>query len=186
MEVVVSHTAKDHQNAVRHLTKRMLSGGPGRFLLGVLNALPAFFLAMGAMLLAQFLERYPGRYRDFIEYALGSVILAFVCAIAARHAYQALCTRRLSRPGGYGLSPQRFSIEEDGLEVSTRNSRSRFGWSDMEGVEATQDYLYAYLDRGMAVFIARRGFVDEASFEAFRAALEARVAAAKHSAAATS
>jgi hypothetical protein len=86
----------------------------------------------------------------------------------------------MSRPDGYGSAPQRFTIEDDALVHSMRNSRSRFAWTDIEAVECTKEYVFAFLDRGLALYIARRGFPDDASFDGFCAGLNARVAASRN------
>ena len=183
MEVVVSHTPRDYYAAVRHITRRMFAGSPTRYLVGTFGALYGFFLAISVMLLAQFLERYPGPDRAYVIYALGGVILAFVSGVLGKYAYQALAARVMSRPNGYGSAPQRFAIEDDALVHSMRNSHSRFAWTDIEAVQATKEYVFAFLDRGIALYIARRGFPDDATFDEFCAGLNARVAASRNPAA---
>jgi len=179
MEVIATHTAKDYYAAVRHITRRMLAKSPTRYILSIVGGLYGFFLAISVMLLAQFLGLYSGPHRDFVTYALGGVILAFVCGISTKYIHQALAARLLYRPNGYSAGPQRFSIEQDALVHRTSNSSARYAWSDIEEIDATNDHIFAFLDLGLALYIAKRAFPDQESSNAFLRELNAKVAASK-------
>jgi hypothetical protein len=177
MEVVATHTANDYYAATRHITRRMFARSPSRYIASLLGGLYGFLLAVSAVLLAQFLERYAGPNRDVLSFALAAVIIAFVIGVVFNYVYRALATRVLFRPSGYGTSPQRFKIEDDALVHSTRKSISRTAWSDIEAIEKTNDFIFAFLDRGLALYIARRAFSDQQAFDAFASELNAKVQA---------
>ena len=179
MDVVVTHTPADYYAAVHHITRRMFATSPTRFIAGSLGGLYGFFLAIAALLLGQFLDRYSGPHRDFVIYALGCVILAFVFGVGAKYIYKALAARLLFNPNGYSTKPQRFSIEPDALVHESSNSSARFAWTDIERTEVTSDYIFVFLDRGVALYIAKRAFQNPHALNAFLEELNARVTASK-------
>jgi hypothetical protein len=179
MEVVVTHTAKDYRAAIRHTTRRMFANSPTRHIATAVGSLFGFFLVISAVLLGQFLNRYSGPDRDFVTYALGGVILAFVCGVSAKPVYQVLVARLMYRRNGNCAGPQRFSIEEDALVHRWSSSSARFAWSDIDKIETTDEHIFAFLDRSQAIYIAKRAFTDREALTAFLNELNARVAASK-------
>jgi hypothetical protein len=175
MNVIANHTAKDYYAAVRHISRRMFADSPSRHIVGMLGGLYGFCLGIAAMFIAQFLGKYSGSNRDLLVWALGAIILGFVSGVTAKYLYGGLAARLLFRPNGYGSGPHRFSIEGSGLVHQCRNSSSQTSWKDIETVEKTKDFIFVYLDRGLAIYIARRSFPDEASYEGFFSALNAKV-----------
>ncbi len=167
MEVTAKHNAKDYFAASGHIFKRMFSDSPSRYIFNILGGIYGFFCAMCAVLLFQFLEKYHGQYRSIIVFALASVILAFIIGIISKYIWQALSAIQMYRPDGYATAPNRFSIEDDAFVSSTRGSVSRTAWKDIESVEKTKDYIFIFIDRGLAMYITRRAFSDDTAFEAY-------------------
>ena len=179
MEVIATHTAKDYRAAIRHTTRRMFANSPTRYITAALGSLFGFLLVISAVLLSQFLDRYSGPHREFVTYALGAVILAFVCGVSAKPVYQALAARQMFRLNVNCAGPQRFSIEKDALVHRWGSSSARFAWSDIYRIETTNDHIFAFLDRSQAIYIAKRAFTDQEALTAFLDELNARVTASK-------
>lgn len=175
MEVVSHPSPGDHFKAVRYVTRRMFRHSRWGYVVSVLAGVYALFVFVAIGLLAQSLKDATEPLRTVNMYALGSIALAFITGVGGKFIYDMCARRVIYRPGGYGLSPQRFLIEEEHFSLRTRQSETRQHWRDIEGAEKTPEMLFIFLDRGIAFYVPRRAFPDEASYDRFHDELVARI-----------
>ena len=130
-------------------------------------------------LLGQFLSSYSGPDRQIVICAFIFIVLGLLAGIFSKFIFETIARKVLFRPDGYGTSPQHFRIQGDALVHTTRSSSSSFSWPDIEEVDKTRDYIFLFLDRGLAIYISKRGFVDDATYGAFFEQLVAKVSKSK-------
>lgn len=102
----------------------------------------------------------------------GVLTLITVAAIWFRYA----TPRQLAKQPGV-LGPRSYTLEADGLRVTTETSDAVTRWGDITEVRVDADYIFIYMGKLVGPVIPRRFFGDggDDAFEAFAAALRDRI-----------
>lgn len=175
MEIAFQLTSKDYWKTLRYQLRRASGFSPLRFLPACWAGLYGALLGLGGMLLYRRASLF-GCLDDRL-FVLGVLLfLAGVVALGLSPYIRAFFYRRiLFLENGYYCSPQTLRVADDCLVHRCSDTESKIAWSDVLGVEDDADYLYVFLDFGLAIPVPRRAFSDRSSYHLFMASLSGHV-----------
>jgi len=75
-----------------------------------------------------------------------------------------LRTKRMFESDKFLSEPQHYSVEADGLEVTSASSKTILAWDKIFSVRESKNYIFMYLARTKALIIPKKNIGEELDF----------------------
>ncbi len=167
MEVQYQPDTNDYYAAQQYICRSVARDSLWRFVPKVLGGIFGFCIAIGAVAIGKFYDKY--EFLDFNElnWGLGIIALGFISLVFGLRSYnQAIKPRMFNRDGLY-QSPHKVSLTNDNMLVTVKDNKYTYSYGDVLRVEDDNNYVYVFIDNGAALYIPTKSFQTAEAKKAF-------------------
>lgn len=175
MEIEYVQRVGDYWNAYRYISKRLNFSTRWRYLATFSGVASGLLITLGAISIGKHYEKYPYLESEELNYGLILVLVSVVILITGLVLYNKKIRPLLFEEGGLYLSVQKFIIGDDCLTQYMGDNEHKYQWKYVQDVERTNEYIYIFLDRAVALYIPRHGFKSDEEYVSFYEALKSHV-----------
>lgn len=172
MEVQYQPDTSDYYATQRHICRSIARGSLWRFVPRVLGGFFGFCLALGAIAIGKFYDKYMYLDLNELNWGLGIIVVGFIVLIFGLRSYNRAIKPRMFDSEGLYQSPHKISLADDRMVVTVKNNEYTYSYGDVLRIEDDQNYVYVFIDNGAALYIpskaftsaeAKKEFINEAS-----------------------
>jgi hypothetical protein len=175
MEVQYQPETNDYYAAQQHICRSVARDSAWRFVPKVLGGIFGFCIALGAIAIGKFYDKY--KFLDLYElnWGLGIIALGFIVLVFGLRSYNRAIKPRMFNPEGLYRSPHKISLANDNMVVTVKNNKYAYSYGDVLRVDDDQNYVYVFIDNGAALYIPAKTFKTAEAKKAFISELSNKI-----------
>ncbi len=174
MEIEFKQTTADYFNTSKYIGRYLSASTKFRYVMIVSVGFSLMLISFGTLLLLQHYDT-----STFVSKKLDNGLMMLVIGVTSLIIGFKLYSFRLSKlifsENGIFLSTQKFKIEDNYLLLYMGANEFKYNWKTFKNIEKTDDYIYLFIDRGVALYIPRHGFQTIENYDDFYNAIKHQV-----------
>lgn len=167
MEVQYQPDTNDYYAAQQYICRSVARDSLWRFVPKVLGGIFGFCIAIGAVAIGKFYDKYEFLEFNELNWGLGIITLGFVSLVFGLRSYNRAIKPRMFNRGGLYQSPHTISLTNDNMLVTVKSNKYTYSYSDVLRIEDDNNYVYVFIDNGAALYIPAKSFQTAEAKKAF-------------------
>lgn len=167
MEVEYQLDPNDYYAAQQHICRSVVHGSAWRFVPKMLGGIFGFCVALGAITIGKFYDKYSFLDLYELNWGLGIIVLGVVVLVFGLRSYNRAIKPRMFKPEGLYQSPHKISLANDNVVVTVKNNKYTYSYGDVLRIDDDGNYVYVFIDHGAALYIPAKAFETTEAKEAF-------------------
>lgn len=156
MVIKFSLNRAEYGEFLRLTYRRISSIGSGAKKFFAINLIVWIFIGMGFAGVFHFYERYSGLDFKHLNYALIYWGISVIGLIASATFQRKFYLKYALNDDGHMLKPQEIHFDNEGVRITTDNTKQSFLWSSFQGKEYSERLICLYIDTCQAVLVPTR------------------------------
>ncbi len=171
MIVNFKQTTKDYITASKYISKKLSLKTKWRYL-GLFSTFSfGVLLVIGLVLIKEHYVLYPWFESSELNKGLITIAIGTSILIVGMFIYTKIYQSKMFSKDGLFLSNQEFKIEKEHLFQNMGGNKYYYQWKHIKEIEKTNNFIFLFIDNGVAIYIPHHAFENDDEYENFYNAL---------------
>ncbi|SHO57061.1 YcxB family protein [Vibrio quintilis] len=168
MEITYKPTYSDFCEATKYIERQVVRSTKWRYLRVLSKIILVTLFALGLMSIIRYYEKFSFISHQELTEGLLAIEFGIIIFFIISRIYHKKIRALMFEDGWLYLSTNhQFRIEQDYLLLKIRENQHQYRWKYVRKTEKTKSYIFIFMDRGSALFIARHSFQSDEHYNTF-------------------